>query len=237
MTRISYYVTRIQADVIHRRDDLLSAYELSPDQSRYWAFVDLVGSSNYRLARGAKEGYVRAEEFYTLVYSTIAPYGDIQPLKELGDGILLASTEIRPMFESAVLSVQAASELTDTAGDSFPFGVRIAIGYGPCKQLRNRLAADYIGSPIDIVARLSGAAQPNQILINDQAFGPNRQIFDDYSGFANFSEIKQLSPEQSKNMLHPVRYRSVGIDRNAVNSFEGQFSPWRELTEPSQGNQ
>jgi class 3 adenylate cyclase len=231
MTRIGYYVTRIQADVMHRRDDLLAAYEMSPDTSRYWAVLDLVSSSNYRLTRGAKEGYVRGEEFYALVYAAIAPYGEIQPLKELGDGVLLASSEIRPLFEACVLVGQVAVELADVSGsDAFPFAVRAAIGYGPCKRLRDRVSADYLGSPIDAVARLTGVATKNDLVISEDAFKPNRQTLEDYDDFAKFTELKQLSSEQSKNMVTPVQYRQVIIDRPALNRHEGGFAPWKKLT-------
>lgn len=236
MTRAAYYITRIQAAVIHRRDDILAAYNLSPDDTRFWAFIDLAKSANYRLTKGAKEGYVRGEEFYTLVYSAIAPYAAIQPLKELGDGVLLSSSEVRPMFEACALIAQAAEELAEVAGsESFPFAVRIAIGYGPCKQLRDRLTSDFLGTPIDVVARLNGAASPGEILVTEDAYGPNRQVFDEYEGFVSFGRIEQLSAAESKSMVQPVSFRRASIDRAKMNAHEGNFVPWHELTESSSG--
>jgi class 3 adenylate cyclase len=233
MTRISYYVARMQADVIRRRDELLKAFELSRDTTDYWAFMDLVGSSNYRLTRGAKEGYVRGEEFYSLVYSAIDPYGEVEAFKELGDGVLLRCSNMRPLFEASILIVQTAKELAHVAGsETFPFAVRISIGYGPCKRLRERSAADYIGSPIDEAARLNGAAEPDGIVVSEGAFEPNKQVMDEFADFVDFSKVKQLSPEQSKHMIKPVRFRQVTIHREAFNTYEGGFAPWRIFAEP-----
>jgi class 3 adenylate cyclase len=232
MTRAAYYVTRIQAEVIHRREDLLAAYELSPDTSRYWAFIDLARSSNFRLVKGAKEGYVRGEQFYTLVYAALAPYGEIERLKELGDGVLIAAIELRPLFEASALITQTASELGHIAGsETYPFAVRTSIGYGPCKALHDRLAADYLGSPIDIVARLNGAAEPNEILIGEEAYRSNRQVLEDYEDFVEISNMLQLSANASKNMVENINYRRATVDHTALAAHEGDFAPWKKLTD------
>ncbi|HET9197881.1 MAG TPA: hypothetical protein VFN92_06470 [Solirubrobacterales bacterium] len=233
MTPNSYYLLRIQADVISRRDELLQAFELSPDESNYWAFVDLVGSSNYRLTRGAQEGYVRGEEFYGLVYSAIGPYREIEAFKELGDGVLLSCKNLRPLFESCLLVVQTADNLAEVAGTkAFPFAVRVSISYGACKRLRMRELPDYIGSPIDEAARLNGAAKPNEILISHGAHQLNSQVLSDFADFATFGAVEQLSPQQSKNMVTPVRYRRALIDGDAFRRHEGGFAPWRSFAEP-----
>jgi len=231
MTRLSYFVARVQADVIRRRDELLTAFDLSPETTSYWAFLDLVGSSNYRLSRGAKEGYVRGEEFYSLVYAAIDPYKEIKAFKELGDGALLESPNIRPLFEASTLIVQTAEALAHVAGSKdFPFAVRISIGFGPCKRLRERKTPDYIGSPIDEAARLNSAAAPNGIVLSEEAFRPNRQVMDEFE-FVTFGTVKQLSPEQSKNLAKPVLYREASIDPDAFNVCETGFAAWRRFAQ------
>jgi class 3 adenylate cyclase len=232
MTRLAYYVTNLKADVLFSRDHQLKAYDRFPDTSLYWSFLDLVGSSNFRLAHGAKEGYVRADSFYTLVDAAIAPYGKIRHIKELGDGVLLASEEIRPLFEACMLIGQTARELSEVAGaESFPFGVRMAIGYGPAKRLSGREPEDFVGSPIDITARLVGAAEPNELLIQDVAVEPSLQVLDEYESFAKLDGPQQLSESASKHMVKAVFYYRVNVTPGDLNTYENHFGPWASHTD------
>lgn len=227
-TPLSYFVTKVKAEVIVRREESLKLYELFPDTTMYWCFIDLVHSSNFRLANGPREGYVRGEAFYTLVNTALAPYSEIRRVKELGDGVLLASPNLRPLFETCILVGQTARELSEVAGtDAFPFAVRMAIGFGPCKRLSGRPSDDFLGSPIDTLSRLSGAAAPNELLIADPAYESNQSLLAEYRDFASIEGPKRLSSEQSKHLVEPVDYRRVLIDRPSLAVHEGDFSPWR----------
>lgn len=228
MTPLSYFATKIQAEVLHRRDELLAAYDRLPDTSMYWSFVDLVSSSNYRLTHGAKEGYVRGESFFTLVGEAVSPPDAIHRVKELGDGVLLASREFRPLFEACVLIGQVSHQLAQVAGDQrYPFAVRTAIGYGPAKRLPSRPMDDYLGSPIDTLARLSTIATPNDLVVTRTSLDPNRQLLDEYRDFASLSGPHQLSETQSKGMVEPIYYYRVAINRELAGGFESGFSDWR----------
>lgn len=235
MTRLAYHVTRVKAEVLAQREQLVRAYDHYPDTTLYWAFLDLVNSSNYRLVRGAPEGYVRGESFYTLVNNATAPYKEIRRLKELGDGALLAADSIRPLFEACLLIGETARELGAVTEEKFPFAVRMAISYGPCKRLSGRDIDDYLGSPIDIAARLVGAADPNQLLIEKGAFDPNLPVLEEYNSFVSFGDSLQLSAKQSKSMATQVIYRPILVDSAAAVESEKGFTAWERSDEEQGG--
>lgn len=237
MTRVAFYATHVQAEVLRRRDELAAAYERSPDATMYWAFVDLVGSSNFRLQQGLKEGFVRGEGFNELVTATIAPYGGLRRVKELGDGVLLVCSDLRPLWESCVLMGQVSHQIALVAGNErYPFAVRMAVGYGPAKRLADRPVDDFLGSPIDALSRLCGMAEPNELLLTEDAFQPNRHLLREYDAFAQHLGPQQAPEEASKGLLEPLLYRRVIVDRAALAVHETGFAEWAEAVETSGGS-
>ncbi|MBE2185299.1 MAG: hypothetical protein IAE99_00820 [Rhodothermales bacterium] len=225
---VSLYTARTQADVLKLRDDVEAAYDAYPDATLFWGFVDLSGSSNYRIAHGPKEGYLRGETFFALVRSVVAASTDVRLIKEIGDEVLLTSNSFRPLFESLILITETARQLAYVAGtQTYPFAVRSAIGFGPAKRLM-RTHEDFIGTPIDQLARvMSIRSERSNLLIHEEAFSPSRDIITEYADFAEVGEPIMITASISKDMSRPVYYREVIIELSQLPRFKKHFEPWR----------
>jgi class 3 adenylate cyclase len=228
---VGFYAAKVQTQVMRYRENIEYAYERYPDTTRFWGLIDLVGSSNYRLLNGPGKGYVRGETFFSLVNEVITPYSEIELLKEIGDASLLAADSLRPLLESLVLADQVALQMRLLAGDEqFPFAIRAGISYGPAKKLnRPHKPQDYLGSPLDQLARILGIRSSDaNLFLHEAAYQSQEAIIQEYSAFLSVSGAKTLSGAESKGMLQPVYYRELKIDRAALREFRNHFSPWRE---------
>lgn len=223
----NFYVTRTHADVMRQREDFEAAYERYPDATMFWAFCDLVNSSNYRIANGPKAGYIRGETFFALINATISWAADVRLIKEIGDAVLLTGTTFRPLFESLALSSAVAREIGNVESSTqYPFGLRAALGFGPAKRLMRR-HEDFIGNPIDGLSRLMSMKSPTaDLLISEDAYQPSAEILAEYP-FATVSESKMLPEAQSKGMLKSVFYREIKLDYRAASDFRDHFTGWR----------
>lgn len=224
---VEFYATRAQASVLATREQSEIEYDNSPDQLFFFSFIDLAHSSNYRIANGAKKGYVRSETFFALINTIIQPCTDLQPVKEIGDEVLLMCPYLRPLFEAVVLVDQTARQLNAVAGErNFPFSVRAAIGHGPVKKLK-RTQPDFLGSPIDQLARLmSVPPKDTNILIHEDAYRNAGDVLEEYSEFASFGNPKPLKATESKDMIKHVLYREVFIDHISLLMFRKHFVQW-----------
>jgi class 3 adenylate cyclase len=226
---VGFYAAKIQAQVMRHREDIEYAYERYPDTTKFWALIDLVGSSNYRLLKGPGKGYVRGETFFSLVGEVITPYPEIELLKEIGDASLLSADSLRPLLETLVLADQVALQMRLVAGDEqFPFTIRAGISYGPVKKL-TRTGQDYLGSPLDQLARILGIRSGDtNLFLHEAAYQAQESIVGEYSDFLSVSNVKSLSPQESKGMLQPVYYRELKIRTAELREFREHFSPWRQ---------
>lgn len=228
---VGFYAAKIQAQVMRHRENIEYAYERYPDTTKFWALIDLVGSSNYRLLKGPGKGYVRGETFFSLVGEVITPYSEIELLKEIGDASLLSADSLRPLLESLVLADQVALQMRLLAGDEqFPFAIRAGISYGPVKKLtRTGKPQDYLGSPLDQLARILGIrSSDTNLFLHEAAYQAQEAIVAEYSEFLSVSGAKTLSAQESKGMLQPVYYRELRVDRTELREFRKHFSPWRD---------
>lgn len=228
---VGFYAAKIQAQVMRYRENIEYAYERFPDTTKFWALIDLVGSSNYRILKGPGKGYVRGETFFSLVNEVITPYPEIELLKEIGDASLLSADSLRPLLESLVLADQVALQMRLLAGDEqFPFAIRAGISYGPVKKLnRPHKPTDYLGSPLDQLARILGIRSSDaNLFIHEAACQAQESILAEYSEFLSISGTKSLSGQESKGMLQPVYYRELKVERGELREFRKHFVPWRE---------
>jgi len=224
---VSLYSTRILAKLMHLTEQFENAYENLPEYTGYWAFIDLKDSSNFRISHGPKEGYVRGETFFSLVKETISSCGDIRLIKEIGDEVLLSCPEIRYLFESVLIISFAADSYAFTVGsDNYPFGVRCAIGFGPTKRLI-RDHDDFIGTSIDRLSRIKTIRDSSDIIIQDNVFLENSQIFDEYKECITISEAKMLPSSLTKGLLGTTYYREISVDHKKLSSFKNYFVPWK----------
>jgi class 3 adenylate cyclase len=228
---VGFYAAKIQTQVMRHRENIEYAYERYPDTTKFWALIDLVGSSNYRLLKGTGKGYVRGETFFSLVGEVITPYSEIELLKEIGDASLLSADSLRPLLESLVLADQVALQMRLLAGDEqYPFAIRAGISYGPVKKLtRPGKPHDYLGSPLDQLARILGIRSGEaNLFLHEAAYQAQEAIVSEYSDFLSVSSPKSLSTQESKGMLQPVYYMELKVDRTGLREFRKYFSAWRE---------
>lgn len=179
-----------------------------------FCFIDQKGSSRARYVLGPKQGYIRSECFISLIKESVTGYPSIRWIKEIGDEVMMVSESFRDLLEALMIVDNAASNLRSVIGDEkFPFGVRSAIGCGPIKRI-NRPHEDYIGSPIDQLARIMSARSPNSnILISEKIFDNYKEVIKEYE-FIKLSDMEMLSPETAKGFPDSIFYREVIVDRN-----------------------
>lgn len=224
---VGLYATTIQARVMREREDIEAAYDLFPDLSNFWSLIDLTASSNFRLAHGPKEGYVRAETFFAIVRQVITPYAEVRLIKEIGDAVLLTAPGFRPLFESLLLVDQVAYQMGAITGSGdYPFAIKGAIGHGAGKRLTRRYE-DFVGTPIDQLARLMTHSSKAPLLLHEDAYRPARDIIDEYASIVTLSDPLLLSPKSSKGMIRQVYYREIVVDRNALKDFRKYFKYWQ----------
>ena len=215
--RTEYFTTASQARVTRQREVIEQAYDSLPETLGYWAMIDLVKSSNYRLTRGAKPGYIRGETFFSLVRDVVGRSSETRVIKEIGDAVLLSSLTFRPIFECVILVDQVAHQMAAIAGDGdYPFAIRSGIGFGNAKRIV-RDNDDFLGAPIDRLARIMGVrSETSRILVDDEAYRVSAEVAAEYVSVLKFSESMMLSAEIAKNMARPVTYREVRMDRGAL---------------------
>jgi hypothetical protein len=225
---VSLYATRLQAEVMAAREQMEKAYDRYADTTRFWSFIDLVHSSNFRIVKGPKDGYVRGETFLTLVAAVIAPCTDVAVVKEVGDAVFLSSPTFRPLFESVLLLDQTAHQLAAIAGSpNFPFAVRAAIGFGVAKRL-TRPHEDFLGTPIDRLSRIMAVrSATSNLLLEEEAYQPSAPILKEYARFLTVSDPRILHSSQSKALLQNIYYRELLVDRQGLAPFRDHFVPWR----------
>jgi hypothetical protein len=226
---VGLYSAQIQTEVLRRRESVEQAYEKYPDPTLYWCFVDLAESSNYRIVKGPRDGYVRGETFLGLVSSVVAPCTDVRIVKELGDGVLLVSENFRSLFESALLIDQTAHQLAAVAGDErFPFRVRTGLGHGMAKRL-TRPQEDFLGSSIDQLARvMSVRDDDSDLLLQDEVVKVAGEIIREYGECVSVGEPRPLDAKLSKGMMRDIYYRPLRIDRARLVELKEHFMPWRD---------
>lgn len=227
MQDVYYYGTRVLTAVLENRKNMEAAYERYSAVNGFWALVDLKSSSNYRIVRGPKLGYLRSEVFFNVVRTVIEPAHEVQLIKEIGDAVLLASRDFAPLFESLLLVDHVAGQYTANEDDhEFPFGIRSAMSAGPAKRLL-RERQDYLGRAIDELARVMTVRSPDaSILLHESAYNASKDQMVDYESFASVGKAIMLPAALAKGSLEPIYYREVHVARKALSEFKGAFAPW-----------
>ena len=228
---IGTYATTIQAKVMREREAIEDAYDNYADSTLFWSFIDLRHSSNFRIVRGAKAGYVRAETFFSLVRAVIAPCSDVTLLKEIGDEVMLCCSSFRPLFESVLLIDQAASQLGGVFGsDHYPFGIKAAIGFGVAKRLSaaKRTGEDFVGTAIDELARMTSEHSSSNIKISKAAFDPSEAVLNEYASVVKVGASKPVTGGKAATHLRGIFYHDVMVNRAELEEFGIHFSPWRK---------
>lgn len=226
--KLNFIVTKLQASTEKKQDEFLNNYSSLTDDTKVWCMIDLVNSSNYRLLKGPKLGYVRGETFFTLIKNVIIANNQVRLIKEMGDAVLLASESLRPLLECIILINQISKNLNLTQPDEiYPFMIRCGFSYGIAKKLI-RTHEDFLGSPIDQLARImSIRSESSNIYIQEEAYNHFKEVLLEYSSFLSISEPKKILPKDTKNMIKDITYREIIIDLENLLQFNDHFIEWR----------
>jgi adenylate cyclase len=121
---------------------------------RYFAFIDLCGFTRFTDAHGDQESVAMLTEFRTLVREVASDHG-VRVAKWLGDGAMFVSTQADPMLRM-VLELEGRVE---DVGLTLP--LRIGVAGGDTILFEGD---DYIGTPVNLAARLCDVAAPFEVL-------------------------------------------------------------------------
>ncbi len=125
---------------------------------RCFAFIDLCGFSSYTERNGDEEA-VSVLSMMRSVVRRAADRRGVRVMKWLGDGAMLSGAE-RGSIAAATL------EIRHHLGGACPLDVRVGICRGPVLVFDGD---DYVGSVINVAARLCDRAAPGQLLMAEHA--------------------------------------------------------------------
>ncbi|MEX2256647.1 MAG: adenylate/guanylate cyclase domain-containing protein [Acidimicrobiia bacterium] len=121
---------------------------------RSFAFVDLCGFTRFTDTHGDEEA-VQVLTRFRAVVRQIASDHAVRVDKWLGDGAMFVSTDDRRLL-NALLELMGRADTTDVA-----LPLRIGASKGPVILLEGD---DYVGSAVNLAARLCAAAEANELL-------------------------------------------------------------------------
>ncbi len=121
---------------------------------RSFAFVDLCGFTRFTDIHGDEEAVDVLTAFRTLVREVASEHA-VRVDKWLGDGVMLVSTNERRLVDALLALVRRV----DGSGVSLP--LRAGLAAGPVLLLEGD---DYIGTSVNLAARLCSAAGPGELL-------------------------------------------------------------------------
>lgn len=227
--KLNFIITKLQATIEGEQEKFLKAYSTLTDDTKVWCMIDLANSSNYRLLKGPKLGYVRGETFFSLVKNVISNNKEVRLIKEIGDAVLLSSDGLRPLLESVILINQIAQNIKFTQPEeTYPFEIRSGFSFGLAKKLI-RQSEDFLGSSIDQLARImSVRSSSSNMLLQEEAYIHFKKVIEEYDFFLKESEPKKLLPKDTKNMIQDITYRELIISWENLLKFDDYFSEWRK---------
>jgi adenylate cyclase len=118
-------------------------------------FVDLVGYTALTDGQGDEAAAQLAREFRRAMCALSREHGATQ-VKSMGDGVMIWA----PDAAAAIALAADTVERVGTRADLLP--VRVGVHTGPAVMR----GCDWYGSAVNVAARLSGLAQPNDALVS-----------------------------------------------------------------------
>lgn len=207
-------------------------YERGRDVYGYWAMYDLRRSAYYRELAGSASAFCRGETFTSILQTLLGAYDGVEIFKELGDGILVRSGNLRTIIEvTCVLdAVRRSWPGSDMRRHAPSFDFTCAVTQGEATQINRMGIPDYLGAPIDRVARLSGfrSADERQLVLleGEVARESAAKLVQEYP-FLAVLPAELLEPALQKAGEAPMRFNQVSIDRAGFDGFRRFFQPLR----------
>lgn len=221
-------LAHVERDVSYCRE----VYERGGETHAFWALYDLRGSAAYRRLAGDQEAFVRAEVFVTTVRRFFRFYSGVEILREMGDAVLVKSEGLRPILEVTCLYDSVArlwhgqrSEAVDIS-----LAAKAAVVFGRAVRLDRSSTPDYVGGPLDRLARLATENQPPDVLLmmEDEARKAGEELLSREYVYLRAHGPKVLSGTLVKAGETPLRFWEVSVDRQRLLTSTTNFLPFRE---------
>jgi adenylate cyclase len=154
------------------------------------AFADLVGFTRLGEAVPPEELEQLSQRLADITREVaVAP---VRFIKTIGDEVMLVSPEPVPLLDAVLRLV----EETDDDGDFPRLRVGVATGMAVSRQ------GDWFGSPVNLAARVTGAARPGSVLVAEAA---RDAIGDDERFTWSFAGARRLKGIKSESKLFRAR--------------------------------
>ncbi|RZT26172.1 adenylate/guanylate cyclase [Mycobacterium sp. BK558] len=159
------------------------------------AFADLVGFTRLGEALPPEDLERLAQRLADMTREVaVAP---VRFIKTIGDEVMLVSPEPAPLLEAVLRLVDA----TDDDSDFPRLRVGVATGMAVSRE------GDWFGSPVNLAARVTGAARPGSVLVSESA---REAVGDDERFVWSFAGARHLKGFKSDIKL--FRARHAGAD-------------------------
>ncbi|UXA16793.1 adenylate/guanylate cyclase domain-containing protein [Mycobacterium sp. SMC-4] len=154
------------------------------------AFADLVGFTRLGEVVPPEDLERLSQRLADMTREVAAP--PVRFIKTIGDEVMLVSTDPVPLLEAVLALVDATNE-----DDDFP---RLRVGLA-CGMAVSR-SGDWFGSPVNLAARVTGAARPGSVLVAESA----RDAIGDDTRFSwSFAGARRLKGIKSDVKLFRAR--------------------------------
>jgi len=161
---------------------------------------DLVGSTSMKLKQGHEKA-MKIVRFHNCICKNIIEMSHGNVIKEVGDGLLA-------VFDNPFDACQASIKIRDSIKIK-KHATKISLAYGMVEPIKLASHIDYVGSTVDLCAKIEKFAQPNQILIDEELFGliktfstsENILISESMSAIVAKNEIKLFELTSKKGRL------------------------------------
>jgi adenylate cyclase len=153
-----------------------------------FAFVDLAGFTALTEAHGDETAATQAVKFYELTRQALV--GTSHLVKQIGDAVLIAADEPAEAVETVRSLMTAVEEEAN-----FPL-IRAGLHTGSAiRSVNDQNAPDYLGSGVNVAARVAGQATSRQILLTETV----AKALDDAKW-----PLRHLGPTRFRNVPLPI---------------------------------
>ena len=159
-------------------------------------FTDLVGFTAYTDVYGDRSAVAVLDRQADLVTAALDGQGRI--VKELGDGLMVWFDDPTTALRSTCGLLASVGAARDAA--EFPLAVRMGMHVG---EVIAR-GTDFIGSTVNIAARVAELAGPGELLVTEQFVG----ALDDGSRTASF---RPVGPTRVKGVSTPIWLHRLAV--------------------------
>lgn len=151
---------------------------------RSFAFIDLCGFTRFTDLHGDEEAVGVLTRFRAAVRDVASEHA-VRVDKWLGDGVMFVSTTDRRLVE-ALLAIMSRADTSDVA-----LPLRGGMAIGPVILLEGD---DYVGSSVNLAARLCAAAGPGELLATEDLI----------PAVPSWADIVAVGPLEVPGFVRPV---------------------------------